>query len=47
MPRKRKPRIPRHEGYIDAVLNFNDINQWLEEEDIVIEDCEDQPFTCI
>ena len=35
----------RHEGYIDAVLNFNDINKWLEEEDIVIEDCEDRPFT--
>ncbi len=26
-------------------LNFNDINKWLEEEDIVIGDCEDKPFT--
>ena len=35
---------PRHEGVIDAVLNFNDLNQWLTEEEIVIEDCEDAPF---
>ena len=26
------------------MLNFNDINRWLNEEDIVIEDCEDTPF---
>ena len=43
--RKKESRDPRHDTYIDAVLNFNDINKWLEEEDIVIEDCEDQPFT--
>ncbi|MEY8353368.1 [Fe-Fe] hydrogenase large subunit C-terminal domain-containing protein [Lachnospiraceae bacterium 54-53] len=35
----------RHEGYIDAVLNFNDISRWLSEEEIVIEDCQDIPFT--
>ena len=35
---------PRHAGVIDAVLNFNDLNQWLNEEEIVIEDCEDTPF---
>ncbi|WP_347559820.1 [Fe-Fe] hydrogenase large subunit C-terminal domain-containing protein [Clostridium sp. AM58-1XD] len=34
----------RHDGIIDAVLNFNDISRWLEEEDIVIKDCEDVPF---
>jgi hypothetical protein len=26
------------------VLNFNDISRWLNEEDILIEDCEDTPF---
>ena len=34
----------RHDGIIDAVLNFNDISRWLEQEDIVIKDCEDIPF---
>lgn len=42
--KKREAQDVRHEGYIDAVLNFNDINRWLSEEDIVIADCEDQPF---
>ena len=43
--KKKESRDPRHDSCIDAVLNFNDINQWLEEEEIVIEDCEDKPFT--
>ena len=43
--KKREAQDLRHEGYIDAVLNFNDIKLWLQEEDIVIEDCEDMPFT--
>ena len=43
--KKKEAMDLRHEGYIDAVLNFNDINKWLEEEDIVIGDCEDRPFT--
>lgn len=34
----------RHEGIIDAVLNFTDIARWLEEEDIDIHECEDIPF---
>ena len=42
--KKKEAQDLRHEGYIDAVLNFNDISQWLQEEDIVIEDCEDKPF---
>ena len=45
--KKKEALDLRHEGYIDAVLNFNDINKWLEEEDIVIEDCEDRPFTAL
>lgn len=43
--KKKEAMDPRHQDVIDAVLNFNDISQWLEEEDIVIEDCEDAPFT--
>lgn len=42
--KKKEAQDIRHEGYIDAVLNFNDINRWLQEEDIVIADCEDKPF---
>lgn len=42
--KKKEAQDIRHAGYIDAVLNFNDINRWLQEEDIVIEDCEEQPF---
>lgn len=34
----------RDEGAIDAVLNFNDIQKWLNQEDIVVEECEDIPF---
>lgn len=43
--KKKEAQDPRSEGYIDAVLNFNDINRWLEEEDITISECEDKPFT--
>ena len=44
--KKREAQDLRHAGYIDAVLNFNDINRWLEDEQVVIEDCEDIPFDC-
>lgn len=42
--KKKESRDPRHDRCIDAVLNFNDISKWLEEEDIVVEDSEDRPF---
>lgn len=42
--KKREAQDIRHQGYIDAVLNFNDMARWLQDEDIVIEDCEDKPF---
>ena len=42
--KKKESMDPRHDGDIDAVLNFNDISRWLEEEDITIGDCEDLPF---
>lgn len=43
--KKEEAQDERHKDCIDAVLNFNDINRWLEDEEISIEDCEDMPFT--
>ncbi len=43
--KKRESEDVRHDKYIDAVLNFNDISTWMEEEEIVIEECEDIPFS--
>ncbi|MBT9775842.1 4Fe-4S dicluster domain-containing protein [Clostridium sp. MCC353] len=45
--KKKEARDPRHDSYVDAVLNFNEIERWLREEDIVVEDCEDIPFANI
>ena len=45
--KKREAHDVRHDGFIDAVLNFNDISRWLEEEEVVIEDCEDTPFAAM
>ena len=42
--KKQESRDVRNEGYIDAVLNFNDLEEWLAEEGIVITECEDLPF---
>ncbi|MEY8338050.1 [Fe-Fe] hydrogenase large subunit C-terminal domain-containing protein [Lachnospiraceae bacterium 62-35] len=42
--KKQEAIDSRHEGVIDGVLNFNDVRKWLDEEDIVIKDCEDVPF---
>lgn len=42
--KKREAGDIRHDTYIDAVINFNEISRWLQEEDIVIEDCQDMPF---
>ena len=43
--KKRESVDIRHDGWIDAVLNFNDMTRWFLEEEITIEDCEDLPFT--
>lgn len=43
--KKKEAGDARHDGYIDAVLNFNDMKKWLFEEGITIEDCEDVPFS--
>ena len=42
--KKKESRAERHDDCIDAVLNFNDLHQWLREADIEIEECEDIPF---
>lgn len=42
--KKQEAMDPRNDGYVDAVINFNDLNRWLEEEEIVIKECEDLPF---
>lgn len=42
---KKKESVDiRNSKSIDAVLNFNDIRQWMEAENISIEECEDTPF---
>ncbi|MEG0687908.1 MAG: [Fe-Fe] hydrogenase large subunit C-terminal domain-containing protein, partial [Hungatella sp.] len=43
--KKKESADPRHDNYIDAVLNFNDLERWLAQEKIVIKDCEDLPFS--
>ena len=42
--KKKESQDPRHENCIDAVLNFGEIENWLKDEDICIENCEDDPF---
>lgn len=42
--KKQEAMDPRNDGYVDAVINFNDLNRWLKEEEIVIKECEDLPF---
>lgn len=42
--KKKESQDIRHDQYIDAVLNFNDISRWLAEEHVVIEECEDEAF---
>lgn len=42
--KKQEAEDIRHGDVIDAVLNFNDIRQWLAEEEVIISECEDDPF---
>ena len=41
---KKEARTVRQEGCLDAVLTFEELNKWLEEEGIRIEDCEEEEF---
>ncbi len=42
--KKREANDERDRGAIDGVLNFEEVKQWLQEEMIAIENCEDEPF---
>lgn len=42
--KKKESVDPRNEKSIDAVLNFNDIRQLMEEKNVSVENCEDRPF---
>ena len=42
--KKRESQDFRHNDCIDAVLNFNEVKRWLQEEDIVIAGSKDRPF---
>ena len=42
--KRKEAADPRHADAIDAVISFHDLNSWLEEENVRIEDCEDEPF---
>ena len=44
LAKKKESQDTRHEDCIDAVLNFNDIEAWLQDNDIVIAECEEEPF---
>lgn len=41
---KKEARAVRQEGCLDAVLTFEEIQKWFEEEGIRIEDCENEDF---
>ena len=42
--KKKESQDPRHEGCIDAVLNFEELKGWLADKAIAVEECEDEPF---
>lgn len=42
--KKKEAGDPRNLKSIDAVLNFNDIRHWMEQEGIRIDECEDKAF---
>ena len=42
--KKKESQDPRHDDCIDAVLNFTEIRDWLKDQNIVVEECEDEPF---
>ena len=42
--KKREARDPRVNGIIDAVISFEDVDKWLAEKNINIEDCPEKSF---
>ena len=45
--KKKESQDPRHDNCIDAVLNFNEVKNWFADQDIVVEECEDEPFDIV
>lgn len=45
--KKKESQDPRHPDCIDAVLNFTEIQDWFKDQNIVVEECEDEPFDII
>ena len=42
---KRKEAVdPRHADAVDVVISFSDLKSWLQEEQVTISACEDEPF---
>ena len=42
--KKKESQDPRHDNCIDAVLNFTEIQHWFQDQNIVVEECRDEPF---
>ncbi|MCR5136948.1 MAG: 4Fe-4S binding protein [Oscillospiraceae bacterium] len=42
--KRKEARDPRHADAVDAVISFRELSAWLEEEEIRIDDCVDEPF---
>ena len=42
--KRREARDPRHADAVDAVISFDELQHWLLEEGIRVEDCRDEPF---
>lgn len=42
--KRKEARDARHADAVDAVINFHELSLWLQEADIRLENCEDEPF---
>lgn len=42
--KRKEARDPRHADAVDAVISFEELNGWLEEKEIRIGECENEPF---
>ncbi len=42
--KRKEARDPRHADAVDAVINFEELRSWLQEKEIRIDECENEPF---
>ncbi len=42
--KRKEARDPRHDDAVDAVISFQELTSWLQEEKIRLENCADEPF---